>query len=139
MLSGWRWHFVWPVVLATVCLVSLCTFVAVSLLHQQATVHQTVRGDLKSRRAAVGLGACLSDVRILQHDGIEAVSALHDRARGHLRTLAEAADEPEERDEVDRLTTAFDAYLMKWQAMPPPSHPGHEAAFRDARRALEND
>jgi two-component system, NtrC family, sensor histidine kinase HydH len=139
MLSGWRWQFVWPVVLATVCLVSLCAFVAVSLLHQQATVHRAISDDLKSRRAAVELEECLSDVLILERDQIEAVSALHDRAQTHLRTLVDAADEDAEREEVARLTTAFDGYLAKWRAMPPRAHPDHDAAFRDARRTLETD
>jgi signal transduction histidine kinase len=139
MASGWRWRFVWPVVLATFCLVGLCTFVAVSLFRQQATVHRAVRGDIKSRRAAVELQECLSDILILEHDQNEAVSALHDRARRHLRTLAEAADEPAEREEVARLTAAFDAYLARWRAMPPPTHPAHETAFHEARRRLETE
>lgn len=139
MLSSWRWQFVWPVVLATGCLVSLCTFVAVSLLHQQATVHRAVRDDLKSRRAAVELEECLSDVLILERDQVEAVSALHDRASTHLHALSDSADEPAEREEVARLTTAFEAYLAKWRAMPPRAHPDHDAAFREARRFLETD
>ncbi len=139
MLSDGRWQFVWPVVLATGCLVGLCTFVAVSLFHQQATVHGAMRGDLKSRRAAVELHECLSGILVLERDQVEAVSTLHARAQGHLRTLADVADEPDERDEVARLSAAFEAYLKRWRAMPPPGRPGHDDAFHDARRVLEAD
>jgi signal transduction histidine kinase len=139
MLSGWRWQFVWPVVLATICLVGLCTFTAVSLLRQQATVHRAIRDDLKSRRAAVELEECLADVLALQQDRVETVAVLHDRARRHLATLTEVADEPGEHDEVVRLNAVFEAYLRKWNAIPPPGSPGHEAAFREARRLLEAD
>jgi signal transduction histidine kinase len=139
MLSGWRWQFVWPVVLATVCLVGLCTFTAVSLLRQQATVHRAIRDDLQNRRAAVELEECLTDVLALQQDRVESVAALHARARKHLAILTGTADELGEREEVAQLKAAFDAYLRKWDAMPPPGSPGHEPAFREARRLLETD
>ena len=67
------------------------------------------------------------------------MSTLHTRAQGQLRMLTEVADEPEEREEVTRLAVAFDAYMRKWRAMPPPGHPGHDGAFQEARRALEAD
>src|SRR5436190_23421509 len=110
MVSGWRWRFVWPVLLATGCLVGLCTFVAVSLFHQQATLAQAMRGDLRSRRAAVELEECVTDILAQEQRQVKDVEALHDRAREHLRTLADAADNPDERDEVARLTATFDAY-----------------------------
>lgn len=137
MLSGWRWQIVWPVVLATVCLVGLCTFTAVSLFHQQAMVHRAVRDDLRSRRAAVELEECLSDVLILEQDKVETVTALHNRARVHLDTLNEVADEPEERTEVAKLMSVFEEYLTKWNMIPPRTDPNHELAFHDARKLLE--
>lgn len=139
MLSGWRWQFVGPVVLATVCLVALCTFTAVSLLRQQATVHRAIRDDLKSRRTAVELEECLADVLALEQDRVETVAVLHRRAAGHLRSLAELADDEQEREEIGQLQATFDAYLRKWGAIPPPGHPGHEAGFREARKVLEGD
>jgi two-component system sensor histidine kinase HydH len=139
MLAGWRWQFVWPVVLATVCLVGLCTFTAVSLLHQQAMVHRAVRDDLKSRRAAVLLEECLSDVLILERHEEENVTVLHERARRHLQTLADLADEEDERNDVANLTVTFDEYLKKWTAIPPRTDPQHEAAFREARRFLDDE
>jgi len=139
MLSGWRWQFVWPVVLATICLVGLCTFTAVSLFHQQATVHRAVREDLRSRRAAVELQECLNDLLILEQDQVEAVATLHERARAHLRTLAEVADNSEEHGEVERLRQAFEKYLLAWQKIPPRTQPGHNDAFYEARQLLETD
>jgi two-component system sensor histidine kinase HydH len=139
MLSGWRWRFVWPVLLTTVSLVGLCTFTAVSLFHQQATVHGAVRSDLKSRRAAVELQECLNDILLLEHDQVEAVSSLHARAERHLQALGKAADEQEEKEEVTLLTAAFNLYLQKWREMPAPGQPGHSAAFSEARRLLEID
>jgi len=139
MLSGWRWQFVWPVVVATGCLVGLCTFVAVSLLHQQAAVHSALQGDLKVRRAAVELLECLNAILVLEKDQVKAVSALHTRAQNQLRILANSADEPREQEEIARLTASFEAYMRKWDALPSPATPGHDAAFRDARQVLESE
>jgi signal transduction histidine kinase len=87
----------------------------------------------------VELEECLSDVLILEQDQVETVAALHQRARIHLRTLAEVADEPDEKEEVAQLTVLFDTYIEKWNAIPPRTDPNHDAAFREARRLLETD
>src|SRR5204863_118739 len=83
MLSGWRWQFVWPVLLATGCLVGLCTFVAVSLFHQQTTLARALHGDLRSRRAAVELEECLNDLLLEEQQAEVKVEPLHARAREH--------------------------------------------------------
>lgn len=142
MWSGWRWRFVWPVLLATACLVSLCAFVAVSLFHEQATMARAVRGDIRSRRAAVELEECLDGVLVLEQDKFEAVSKLHDRARDHMSALSDAADEPDEREQVDELARALRTYLILWDEIPPLdklNRADHDAKFVRARRHLETE
>lgn len=132
-----RWRLVGPVLLATICLVALCMFTAISLFHQQRTVAIVLRGDVESRRVAVELEECLTDLLALEKDRVEMVSALHRRVEEHLGSLEAIADEQEESRQVGRLRGAFDEYLVNWRAIPPKSDPRHDEAFREARRLLE--
>ncbi|MDP1804225.1 MAG: hypothetical protein Q8K72_03580, partial [Acidimicrobiales bacterium] len=116
---------------------SLCTVTALSLLHQQATVTRVLRENLDSRRAAVELEECLTDLVALEDARVETVAVLHDRVRVLLQAVGVAADQPEEERLHAALVTGFDAYLRHWQAMPPAGEPGHEAARRAATRELE--
>lgn len=138
-MAGFRWNLLWPVVLATVCLVALCGFVAVSLFHQQATVARVFRENVESRRAAVELEECLTDLVAMENARIETVAPLHDRVRGHLGTIDRVADEPEEQRLAAQMTAMYAAYLRRWQSLPPPDDPNHEAALREAVRFLEQN
>lgn len=137
-MSGFRLRYLGPVALISLCLVTLCTFTAVSLFHQQATVTRVLRENVESRRAAVELEECLTDLIALENDRVESVAVLHNRVRLLLRGVGAAADQPEERQLHAQLETAFAAYLARWQALPP-GGPGHEPAVRDATRFLETD
>jgi len=136
-MSGFRLRYLGPVVLIALCLVSLCTFTAVSLFHQQASVTRVLRENVESRRAAVELEECLTDLIALENDRVETVAVLHDRVRVLLRGIGEVADQPEERQLHAKLQTAFASYIALWQSMPPQGRSGHEAARRDATRLLE--
>ena len=138
-MSGLRFRFLWPVVLITGCLVTLCAVTAVSLFHQQAAIAQILRENLASRRAATELEECLRDLIALEADRVEAVAPLHDRARAHLRHLERYADQPEERALFARVAGAFDEYLRRRQAAPPPGTPGRDAAVRAATAYLGTD
>ena len=136
-MVGLRLRFLWPVLLVTFCLVLLCVFTAVSLFRQHATVAGVFRENVASRRAAVEMEECLSDLIAMEYARVEMVGPLHDRARAHLASVKEYADEPEERILADRMTAMFAKYLQRWQALPPPGQPGHESAARDATNFLE--
>ncbi|WP_439630668.1 ATP-binding protein [Gemmata sp.] len=136
-MVGLRWRLLWPAAVATVCLAALCAFTAVSLFHQQATVARVFRGNVESRRAAVELEECLGALIDLENAKVETVGELHKRARLHLRTVREVSDEPEEQRLSEQMAATFAAYLDRWQRLPPPGHPAHEAAVRDATRFLE--
>jgi signal transduction histidine kinase len=132
-----RWRFFWPVTLTTVLLVGLCVYTAVSLFRQQATIARVLHENMASRRSAVEMEECLTDLVTLENEQVEAVSPLHDRVRRHLESLVEVADEPEERRLSARMTAGFQYYLIRWQKLPPPADPLHDAARRDATRSLE--
>ncbi|MBX9623653.1 MAG: hypothetical protein K2X82_07545 [Gemmataceae bacterium] len=136
-MSAFRLRYLGPVVLIALCLVVLCTITAVSLFHQQAAVTRVLRENVSSRRAAADLRGCLNVLVELENRHVENVADLHDRAAGHLRTIRRFADQPEERAIADRLDAGFRDYLRRWQAVPPPGHPGHDAAVADATRLLE--
>ena len=136
-MTRFRWRFLWPVLAATVCLVVLCVFTAVSLFSQQATVTAVFRENVESRRAAVELEECLADLVALENAHIDTVAPLHDRVRTHLGTLHEVANEPTERQLADRLTVNFAKYLRMWQAMTPPTSPEHARELRKVARFLE--
>jgi signal transduction histidine kinase len=137
MIVGLQYRFFWPLLLIPACLVSLCVVVAVSLFRQQQTLAEVFRENVASRRAAVELEECLTDLIALEEAHVETVAVLHARVQSHLVTIEKVADQPEEKELAVRITTAFAEYMRRWQAMPPPGDPGHEAAFRDATRYLE--
>ncbi len=134
---GFRLRYFAPAALAGACLVVLCGVTAVSLFRQQEEVTRVLRENVESRRVAVELEECLTDLIALQNDRVESVAVLHDRVRVLLRAVEQAADQPEERLLHGRLEANFAAYLAGWQALPPPDRPGREAARRDATRLLE--
>jgi two-component system sensor histidine kinase HydH len=137
VMSGFRLRYIGPVVLIALCLVTLCTVTAVSLLHQQATVTQVLRENVESRRAAVELEECLTDLIALENDSVESVAVLHNRVRLLLPTIRDAADQPEELELYVKLDAAFTEYMSRWKAMPGPGQPGHEASRGEATRWLE--
>jgi two-component system, NtrC family, sensor histidine kinase HydH len=136
-MSGFRFRYLWPVVLIALCFLSLCTITAVSLFHQQAAVTGLLRENVESRRAAGDLRGCLNTLIELEIHHVEAVADQHARARGHLAHISRLADQPAERDLADRLTAGFDEYLRAWDHLPPVTDPGHRAAVDAAIRLLE--
>lgn len=138
-MSALRLRFLGPVVLIALCLVSLCAVTAGSLLNQHATVTGVLRENVQSRRAAVTLEECLTDLIALEDDRVETVAVLHDRIRLLLEGIEFAADQPEERDFHARIAAGFAAYLKAWQAAAEVGLPGHEAARNEATRRLEAD
>jgi two-component system sensor histidine kinase HydH len=61
-MIGARFRYLGPVLLITGCLVALCAFTAVSLLNEQTTLSESLRENVESRRAAVELVVCLTDL-----------------------------------------------------------------------------
>lgn len=138
-MTGLRWRLLWPAALATMCLVALCVFTAVSLFHQQSTMARGFRENVESRRAAVEMEECLGALVDLENAHVETVEQLHKRASLHLATLRSVSDEPEEERLMQQARAAFEEYMKRWSALPPPGNATHEAAFRDATRYLESN
>jgi signal transduction histidine kinase len=124
-------------VLIALVLIALCVFTAVSLFHQQATVARVLHETMTSRRAAVKLEECLTDLITLENEQVGAVAPLHDRVREHLVKIQEASDTPEEQQLAAQLHRSFAEYLKHWQALPPPGTSGRPQAFRNTTRFLE--
>lgn len=136
-MSTFRWRFLWPVSLGTLCLVALCASVAISLFHQQATITGVLRENVSSRRAASDLRECLNTLIALESHQIESVADLHTRALANLTEIRRWANHPVERDLSARLDEGFDGYLKVWQAVPPKGAPEHAARVEAATRVLE--
>lgn len=136
-MSAVRLRYLGPVVLIALSLAVLCTITAVSLLQQQEAVTDVLRENVESRRAAVELEECLTDLVALEDDRVESVAVLHDRVRTLLASTRRAADQPEEQALQAKLEAAFADYLGRWAALPPPPDPGHEAARAAATRFLD--
>src|SRR5262249_15162102 len=90
-----------------------------------------------SRRAAVEMEECLSDLIALERAHVEAVGPLHQRLRGHLVTLKGVADEPEELRLYAQIVPEFETYPRHMATIPPPSQAGTAQAFDEATRHLE--
>ncbi len=134
-----RFRYLGPVILIALCLVLMCTLTAISLLQQQATVTRVLRENLESRRAAVELEECLTDLVALEDARVETVAVLHQRVEVLLRSVDTAADQPEERELHSDLVAGFAKYLERWQKLPPIADPKHEQDRREATRSLETD
>ena len=136
-MTGPRFRYLGPVILIDLCLVTLCAVTAMSLLNQQAALSQVLRENVESRRAAVELEECLTDLIALEHDRVETVAVMHDRVTVLMRNVRAAADQIEERELCDQLERNYAEYLRSWQGMPPVGAPGHEAARDAATYKLE--
>jgi len=136
-VNAFRWQFVWPVALGTLCLVGLCAFTAVSLFHEQATITGVLRENVSSRRAASDLRATLNTLVALEAHQVEAVSELHTRAAGQLGDVRRFANTPRERELSTKLDGGFAAYLHAWQSLPPKGDPAHAARVTAASDFLE--
>lgn len=138
-MTGPRFRYLGPVILIDLCLVVLCAVTAMSLLNQQAALSQVLRENVESRRAAVELEECLTDLIALEHDRVETVAVLHTRARLLMANVRANADQSEERELCDQLERSYAEYTRQWQSMPPLGHPDHEAARDSATHVLETD
>ena len=139
-MSGLRWQYFWSVVLLALMLIALCVYTAVSLFHQQATVARVFRETMASRRAAVKLEECLTDLIALEKKQVGTVAPLHDRVQEHLAKIAEVSEKPEEQQLAAQLQRSFAAYLTLWQTLPSQEPPDRrEAAYRVATRFLETE
>ena len=136
-MAGFRLQYLGPVVLITLCLVGLCAVTALSLFHQQASVTRVLRENVQSRQAAADLRGGLTVLVELEHRHVETVADLHVRAEKNLRAMEAFADQPREQALAARMRAGFDDYLRRWQALPPPADPRHEAAVADATKLLE--
>ncbi len=137
-MRAFRWRFVWPIVLGTLCLVALCAFTAVSLFQQQATVTGVLRENVSSRRAAADLRGCLNTLVALEANQIEAVTDLHARAQTHLNEIRSLANHPTEVALSAKLDEGFAQYLHFWATLPPKNNPLHDTRVRMAGEFLES-
>lgn len=128
-----------PVSLIALCLVLLSVLTAVSLIGQQRTVASLQRENLGSRRVAIELDECLTDLLLLLRDRVEDTSQLHDRAAAHFVEIRRFADQRVEIELAEKLEKGFAAYLSARRAMPAPGRPGHVEALREAIAILENE
>jgi signal transduction histidine kinase len=134
-----RWRFLWPVLAATLALVALCAFTAVSLFHQQATINGVLRKNVSAGRAASDLRGCLDTLIALEANQVEAVADLHARARDHLARIRRSARDPTELDLAARMDDGFARYLALWQAVPPPTDPAHAGRIAAATQFLKTN
>ena len=128
-----------PVALISACLLILSVFTATSLIGRQKSVAKLQRKNLDSRRMAIELDECLTDLLLLLRDRVEDTSKLHERARLHLLEIRSAADERREIELADDLERGFAAYLNQRRMMPAAGAPGHVEGLRDAGSVLETE
>jgi C4-dicarboxylate-specific signal transduction histidine kinase len=132
-------RFVWPVVLISLGLIALCSFIAVFLLRQQSGVAEVMGENIRSRRAAADLEESLIDLIGLLKDRVEGVAVLHERIEKHLDRIRRYADHEEEQVLYNRLAASYDRYRRAWARIPPPRDQKHEEGLYVALGILENE
>ncbi len=138
-MTRFRTRILLPVALIAACLLVLSVLTATSLIGQQKTVAKLQRENLGSRRVAIELDECLTDLLILLRDRVEDTAKLHARAALQLIEIRNYADQDTEKLLADRLETGFAGYLKLSGAVPPKGSPGHEEGIREAALRLEVD
>ncbi len=122
-MKRFRTRLLLPVVAVAACLLVLGALTATSLIWQQSDLADVFRENLNSRRAAIELDECLSDLLLLLRNRAESPDApplgksidpLHRRAREHLADIRRFADQPAERNLSEQLDAGFARYLAEW-------------------------
>ena len=138
-LTRFRTRILIPVALIAACLLVLSVLTATSLIAQQKTVAKLQRENLGSRRVAIELDECLTDLLILLRDRVDDTSKLHERSKLQLVEIRNYADQDTEKLLADRLEKGFANYLKLSTAVPPKGSPGHDEGIREAALLLEVD
>ncbi len=131
-MSGFRWRFVWPVSLGTLCLVALCAFTAVSLFRQQAAITGVLRENVSSRKAAADLRGILNTLVALETHQVETVSDQHTQAELQLNEIRRLANHPRERELSAKLDRGFEDYMEKWGFLLQQEHAEHPRLLKAA-------
>src|SRR5205823_4856468 len=110
-------RYLWPVLLTTAVLLGLCTVTAVLLFRQRASMSESLRENIVSRRAAADLEEDLVTLHGLLRDRVEAVGSVHEQIRLHLDEIDRYAD----RDDEIRLAAAvrecYRRYEREWRGL----------------------
>jgi two-component system, NtrC family, sensor histidine kinase HydH len=110
-MKRFRTRVLLPVVAVAVCSLVLGGLTATSLIWQQADLAGTFRENLGSRRVAIELDECLTDLFLLVRNRADAdVDPLHRRVREHLAKIRRYADQPTERQLADALDAGFERH-----------------------------
>jgi two-component system sensor histidine kinase HydH len=123
-MKRFQTRVLWPVVGVAACLLVLGALTATSLIWQQSDLADVFRENLNSRRAAIELDECVSDLLLVLRNRAEspdapplgtAIEPLHRRAREHLADIRRFADQPAEKHLADQLDAGFTRYLTEWE------------------------
>jgi hypothetical protein len=110
-------RFFWLFTLAAAGLATLCVATAVYLFQEQTRFHSVFRDNVASRKAAVEMEKTLAGL-IAPEDRAEPVSVLRESAEKQLNEMAKHADESEEKEQYEEMTSGFEDYLKQWDRLP---------------------
>ncbi len=131
-----RFRFFWGVMIAAGCLAALCAVIAVYLFQEQALFNHGFSENVASRKAAVEMEECIAGLVAQEEEQVEAVSALHTRAKTHLAELAQHTDEPQEKELYAKMEAGWENYLRLWAALPALGTPTRNRARAEATELL---
>lgn len=121
-------RYLLPVLLTTAVLLGLCTVTAVLLFRQRASMSESLRENIVSRRAAADLEEDLVTLHGLLRDRVEAVGSLHEQIRVHLDEIERYADRDEEVTLAGDVRETYRRYEQDWRELSPPDDPTHAEA-----------
>ena len=132
-------RYLWPVLLTTAVLLGLCTVTAVLLFRQRASMSESLRENIVSRRAAADLEEDLVALHGLLKERVEAVGSVHERIRTHLGEIDRYADRDDEKELADAVRASYRRYEQAWRDLPPPPDPRHADAVAALGGLVETD
>lgn len=133
-----NWRYFALLVILGLGLIALCIFMAIALFSQHRSSNLILRENVSSKRVAVELEECLTDLIALENDQVERVSVLHERISVLLDQLSLVADQESEQEIKSRLDEQYQIYLNRWNQLPPISNAEHEQKRKEVTQFLDS-
>lgn len=132
-------RFLWPVLLTSLVLLTLCSVTAFTLYQRQSEFAEVFRENIESRRVAADLEESLVELAGLVRDRPDGLASLHKHIAAHLDEVDRYADRPRERELAAQVRASYDKYLRAWGALPPGADADFPAAVEQLEVAVEKE
>ena len=134
-----RFHLIWPLLALSLALAVLSVYAGVRLVREQRNAAADMRDDVAQHLTAAELEECFVELIALVKDRVRQVVSIHDRAEKLLRDAGSRPSSPSDREQLDRIRTAFIEHKAAWNSLPDGPETIDPKAAREIVNRLEKD